>query len=64
MSGNKVIYTKSVYEQDGDIIRNVQNIEDAKKIIEILSKNNILGKYIVETSIFSEEEKLCYNVVL
>jgi hypothetical protein len=58
MSGNKVIYTKSVYEQDGDIIRNVQNIEDAKKIIEILSKNNILGKYIVETSIFSEEEKL------
>lgn len=58
MSEDKVVYTKSVYEQDGDIIRNVQNIEDAKKIIEILSKNNILGKYIVETKVLSEEDKL------
>ena len=58
MSGNKVVYTKKVYEQDGCIIRSVKDIFEAKKIIEILSKNNILGVSVVDTKVYSEAENL------
>lgn len=54
----KTTLSKSIKIIDGHILRLVNNIDETKKIIEILNKINLMGTSVINTKIYSEEDNL------
>lgn len=58
------ILTKTLKIKNGKLIRNIENVNNTKKIIEIIKNKGLFGKSIVNTEIFSEEEKLIEHDII
>ena len=56
-NNGKIIFSNTVKEVDGKILRTVHNIDDTKKITDVIQNNNILSDSIVDTEIYSYENK-------
>ncbi len=52
------VFSPTVKLENGKIIRLVSNINEYPKLIEIITKNGLFGKHIVETKILSYEDNL------
>lgn len=57
MNKEDIIFSETVQLKDGKLLRKVENVEESEKIIEILKKNNMLGSCVVDTRVFSVDEK-------
>ena len=60
----KEISGSRVFIQDGRVFRTVSSLDDAMKIIEILSDKKMLGASVVDTKVVSIEDKLLEHKML
>ena len=58
------VLSKTLKIQGGKLLRNVEDISAIKKLIELLSKKGYIGSNVIDTKIFSEEEKLVEHEIL
>ncbi len=58
------VFSPTLKIKDGKLLRSVENIEDIEKIIDILQKKELLGESIINTKVFSHEEKLLEHDIL
>lgn len=58
------VLSKTLQIKNGKLLRNVEDISSIKKLIKILEKKGYINKFIVETKIYSEEEKLIEHEIL
>lgn len=61
---NTIILSKTVYIENGILLRKVENIDDAKTIIKIIEDKNLFNKSVVNTKIYSEQDKLLEHEIL
>ena len=52
------VFSPTLKVENGKLLRSVDNIEEIEKIIDVINKKGLFGKSIVNTKIFSREEKL------
>lgn len=64
MSIQDKVLSKTLKIKDGKLLRNVEDISAIKKLINLLAKNGYIGSNVIETSIYSEEEKLIEHEIL
>ena len=58
------VLSKTLKIQGGKLLRNVEDISSIKKLIDLLTKKGYIGSNVIETSIYSEEEKLVEHEIL
>ena len=58
------ILSKTLEIKDGKLLRNVEDISAIKKLIELLSKKRYIGSNVIDTKIYSEDEKLVEHEIL
>ena len=58
------VLSKTLKIQGGKLLRNVEDIWAIKKLIERLSQKGYMGSNVIDTKIFSEEEKLVEHEIL
>lgn len=64
MNEEDIIFSETVQIQDGKLLRSVDSIEEAEKIIEILKKKDMLGSCIVDTRVFSAKNKYLEHKII
>lgn len=64
MSIQDKVLSKTLQIKNGKLLRNVEDIFAIKKLINLLDKNGYIGSNVIETSIYSEEEKLVEHEIL
>lgn len=58
------VLSKTLRIKNGRLLRNVENITSIKKLIDILTKKNYIGTKVINTKIYSEEDKLIEHEIL
>lgn len=58
------VFSPTLKVENGKLLRSVDNIEEIEKIIDVINKKGLFGKSIVNTKIFSREEKLVEHELL
>lgn len=64
MTEKENILSKTVKIKNGKLLRTVDDIKNAEKIIEIIRNKDLFGKTIVETKIYSFNDKLLQHKIL
>lgn len=58
------VFSPTLKVEKGKLLRSVENIEEIEKIIEVINKKGLFGESIVNTKVFSHEEKLVEHEIL
>ena len=64
MSIQDKVLSKTLQIKNGKLLRNVGDISSIKKLIELLSKKRYIGSNVIDTKIYSEDEKLVEHEIL
>ena len=58
------VLSKTLRIVDGKLLRNVEDISAIKKLIEVLKKKGYIGRTVIDTKIYSEEDRLVEHEIL
>lgn len=58
------VLSKTLKIVNGKLLRNVEDVASVEKLVEILNKKGYIGKNIIDTKVYSREEKLVEHEIL
>ena len=64
MSIQDKVLSKTLKIKNGKLLRNVEDVSVIKKLINLLSKKGYIGSHVIDTTVYSEEEKLVEHEIL